>query len=123
MWDQLPDEIVEKIICMAAEMYETERQGPTDLDGQLAALFYDAVYVPCVNFAFENEYSVGYANIVHHMVTRSRSRIPELPRDNWERILKYKTEAFQRGLDDEWHQEMMGSWLGELEWRDWLKHG
>ena len=54
MWDQLPDEIVEKIIYMAAEMYETERQGPTDPDGQLAALFYDAVYVPCVNFAFEN---------------------------------------------------------------------
>jgi hypothetical protein len=57
------------------------------------------------------------------MVTRSRSRVPELPRDIWELIFKYKTEAFQRDLDDEWHQEMMDSWLGELEWRDWLKHG
>ena len=58
------------------------------------------------------------------MVTRSRSRIPELPRDIWEPILRqYKPEAFRIETGELSWQEMAGLWLGELEWRDWLEHG
>ena len=37
--DMLPTVIVDKIIWMAAEMYEAEHQGPNDPDGMLAAMF------------------------------------------------------------------------------------
>ena len=60
---------------------------------------------------------------MHHMVTRSRSRIPQLPRDIWELIMQYKTEAFRIETGVLSWQEMAGLWAGELEWRDWLEHG
>ena len=45
---------------------------------------------------------------MHHMITRSkRSRIPELPREIWERILKYKTQSFRDDVETAYIEEFI----------------